>query len=180
MAFPALSQVKKIIAIASGKGGVGKSTVSTHLAVALRANGASVGLLDADIYGPSQTSMLGAKSGERPGMEGDLIQPLNRHGIRFISMGSLVPDDGPVVWRAPMATKMIHQFLGGVNWGALDYLLIDLPPGTGDVQLTLAQQASLHGAVIVTTPQDVALGIAKRAFGCSSSSMSRSLGSWRI
>jgi ATP-binding protein involved in chromosome partitioning len=162
MAFPALSQVKKIIAIASGKGGVGKSTVSAHLAVALRANGATVGLLDADIYGPSQTGMLGAASGDRPSLEGDLIQPLSRHGVRFISMGSLVPDDGPVVWRAPMATKMIHQFLGGVNWGALDYLLIDLPPGTGDVQLTLAQQASLHGAVIVTTPQDVALGIAKK------------------
>jgi ATP-binding protein involved in chromosome partitioning len=162
MAFPALSQVKKIIAIASGKGGVGKSTVSTHLAVALRAQGATVGLLDADIYGPSQTCMLGAKSDDRPNLEGDMIQPLSRHGIRFISMGSLVPEDGPVVWRAPMATKMIHQFLGGVNWGALDYLLIDLPPGTGDVQLTLAQQASLHGAVIVTTPQDVALGIAKK------------------
>jgi ATP-binding protein involved in chromosome partitioning len=162
MAFQALSQVKKIIAIASGKGGVGKSTVSVNLAVALRAQGATVGLLDADIYGPSQTGMLGASSDDRPALDGELIQPLHRHGIQFISMGSLVPGDGPVVWRAPMATKMIHQFLGGVNWGALDYLLIDLPPGTGDVQLTLAQQASLHGAIIVTTPQDVALGIARK------------------
>ncbi|HUP55938.1 MAG TPA: P-loop NTPase [Bdellovibrionota bacterium] len=160
--FPALAQVKHIIAVASGKGGVGKSTVSTNLAIALRASGATVGLLDADIYGPSQTGMLGAKSEDRPMADGEMIRPLNRHGVKFISMGSLIPNDGPVVWRAPMATKMIQQFLGGVQWGALDYLLIDLPPGTGDVQLTLAQQASISGAVIVTTPQDVALGIARK------------------
>src|SRR3954471_12663333 len=153
--LPALSQVKHIVAIASGKGGVGKSTVSTNLAIALRASGATVGLLDGDIYGPSQTGMLGADRNERPAVDQEMIIPIERHGVKFISMGSLIPNDGPVVWRAPMATKMIQQFLGGVQWGALDYLIIDLPPGTGDVQLTLAQQASLSGAVIVTTPQDV-------------------------
>ncbi len=158
----ALAGVRNIIAIASGKGGVGKSTVSTNLAIALRYAGATVGLLDADIYGPSQPGMLGAQ-GKQGGTtaEGALI-PVQKHGVGFISMGLLMPHDGPVVWRAPMAMKAIHQFLGNVQWGNLDYLLIDLPPGTGDVQLTLAQQARLAGAVIVTTPQEVALGIAKK------------------
>ncbi len=158
---PGLSSVKNIIAIASGKGGVGKSSVATNLAVALRDSGLSVGLLDADIYGPSQPGMFGAGN-ERPEIVENHIKPLNRHGISFISMGLLPGGDGPVVWRAPLAIKIIHQFLGNVLWGKLDYLLIDLPPGTGDVQLTLAQQASLTGAIIVTTPQEIALGVAKK------------------
>lgn len=153
--------VKNIIAIASGKGGVGKSTVAANLALALQAQGARVGLLDADIYGPSQPGLLGA-AGEEPGVLNGQFQPISKYGVKFISMGSLLGDDGPVIWRAPMAMKMIQQFLGNVVWGDLDYLLIDLPPGTGDVQLTLAQQASLSGAVIVTTPQQIALGVAKK------------------
>ncbi len=156
-----LADIKNIIAIASGKGGVGKSTVATNLAVALKYYGATVGLMDADIYGPSQPAMLGARD-ERANTTESQILPLNRHGVGFVSMGLMMGNDGPVVWRAPMAMKMVHQFLENVAWGHLDYLLIDLPPGTGDVQLTLAQQASLSGAVIVTTPQDVALGIAKK------------------
>ncbi len=162
---PALSKVRFIIAVASGKGGVGKSTVTTNLAHALRAQGARVGILDADIYGPSQPGMLG--SGGLVGKGGStdeqgLLIPTENQGVKFMSMGLLVPNDGPVVWRAPMAVKMIHQFLGGVAWGELDYLLLDLPPGTGDVQLTLAQHARLSGVIIVTTPQQVAMGIAKK------------------
>lgn len=160
-AQPGIAGVKNIIAIASGKGGVGKSTVATNLAVALRHGGAKVGLMDADIYGPSQPGMLGSGD-DRPGVGENYLEPLEKHGIGFVSMGLLLPNDGPVVWRAPMATKMIHQFIGSVMWGDLDYLLIDLPPGTGDVQITLAQQASLTGAVIVTTPQQVALGVARK------------------
>lgn len=159
--IPGLSAVKNVIAIASGKGGVGKSSVAANLAVALKHSGYSVGLLDADIYGPSQPGMFGAGN-DRPDIIEGRIKPLKKHGISFISMGLLLSDDGPVVWRAPMAIKIIHQFLGNVLWDRLDYLLIDLPPGTGDVQLTLAQQASLTGAVIVTTPQEVALGVAKK------------------
>jgi ATP-binding protein involved in chromosome partitioning len=158
----ALSQVKNVIAIASGMGGVGKSTVTTNLAVALRHMGATVGLMDADVYGPSQPGMLGAqKAGGNTTSDGRLL-PVSKHGLQFISMGLLMGDDRPLVWRAPMAMQVINQFLSNVQWGALDYLLIDLPPGTGDVQLTLAQQARLSGAVIVTTPQEVALGIAKK------------------
>lgn len=167
----ALGQIRHVIAIASGKGGVGKSTVTTNLAVALRHAGATVGVLDADVYGPSQMGMFGAGSGAKAGSDdgkrggstpdGQLV-PAERHGIPFISMALLMGDDRPLVWRAPMAMQVIQQFLGNVRWGALDYLLIDLPPGTGDVQLTLAQQARLSGAVIVTTPQEVALGIAKK------------------
>jgi ATP-binding protein involved in chromosome partitioning len=158
---PGLSGVKNIIAIASGKGGVGKSSVATNLAVALRHSGSSVGLLDADIYGPSQPGMFGAGN-DRPKIIDNRITPLSKHGISFISMGLLPGSEGPVVWRAPLAIKIIHQFLGNVLWGELDYLLIDLPPGTGDVQLTLAQQASLTGAIIVTTPQEIALGVARK------------------
>ena len=158
----ALAGVKNVIAIASGKGGVGKSTVTTNLAVALRYQGSSVGLLDADLYGPSQPGMLGAKGQQgKTTPEGALI-PTERNGLKFLSMGLFMPGDGPLVWRAPMAMKAITQFLTGTEWGTLDYLLIDLPPGTGDVQLTLAQQARLAGAVIVTTPQEVSLGIAKK------------------
>jgi ATP-binding protein involved in chromosome partitioning len=156
-----LSGVKHIIAVASGKGGVGKSTVSTNLAVALQKTGATVGLMDADIYGPSQPGMLGSGN-TRPDIEGNQLRPINKYGIDFISMGLLVDDDTPVIWRAPIAMKMIHQFIGSVIWGELDYLLIDLPPGTGDVQLTIAQQAKLSGAIIVTTPQQVALGVARK------------------
>ena len=156
-----LSEVKNIIAIASGKGGVGKSTVSVNLAVALSHAGYKVGLMDADIYGPSQPRMLGSDNSQ-PKVEGNTLIPSNKHGIDFISMGLLVGDDTPIIWRAPMAMKMIQQFINSVSWGKLDYLLIDLPPGTGDVQLTLAQQASLTGAIIVTTPQQVALGVAKK------------------
>jgi len=156
-----LSGVRHIVAVASGKGGVGKSTVASNLAVALRASGAKVGLMDADIYGPSQPGMLGAEH-KRPEINGEQLVPVTNHGVKFISMGLLMEEDGPVVWRAPMAMKMIQQFIGAVDWGQLDYLIIDLPPGTGDVQLTLAQQAPLTGAVIVTTPQDVALGVARK------------------
>ena len=158
----ALSQVKNIIAVASGKGGVGKSTVTTNLAVALRYLGASVGVLDADIYGPSQPGMLGQNTTTaRTTPEGQLL-PIESHGVRYVSMGLLMNDATPVVWRAPMAMKMIQNFLNQVQWGALDFLLIDLPPGTGDVQLTIAQSAPLAGAVIVTTPQQAALGIARK------------------
>lgn len=156
-----IDHISHIIAIASGKGGVGKSTVSVNLAVALQSFGARVGLMDADIYGPSQPGMLGSQQA-KVDVGDNFLHPVVRYGIQFISMGLLVADDGPVIWRAPIAMKMIHQFLGSVAWGELDYLLIDLPPGTGDVQLTLAQQAKLSGAVIVTTPQEVAIGVARR------------------
>lgn len=159
-AAPGLSGVKYIIAVASGKGGVGKSTVSVNLAIALKHKGFTVGLMDADVYGPSQPGMLGSTN--KPDVTENYLKPVNRHGVDFISMGLLVGDDTPVIWRAPIAMKMINQFIHSVAWGDLDYLLIDLPPGTGDVQLTLAQQASLTGAVIVTTPQQVALGVAKK------------------
>lgn len=156
-----LSQVRNVIAIASGKGGVGKSTVSTNLAVALNHLDYRVGLMDADIYGPTQPGMLGSYA-ERASTANGQIVPIDKQGVSFISMGLLTADDSPVIWRAPMATKMIQQFIMNVAWGALDYLLIDLPPGTGDVQLTLAQRASLSGVIIVTTPQEVSLFIAKK------------------
>ncbi len=158
---PGLDGVKNIIAVASGKGGVGKSTVSVNLAVALQKSGARVGLMDADIYGPSQPGMLGSDNSQPEVIDG-FLKPKKMHEIDFISMGLLVGENTPVIWRAPIAMKMIQQFIGSVIWGELDYLLIDLPPGTGDVQLTLAQQASLTGAVIVTTPQQVALGVANK------------------
>jgi ATP-binding protein involved in chromosome partitioning len=153
---------KNILAIASGKGGVGKSTVTTNLAVALKEQGANVGVLDADIYGPSQPAMLGEAGGNLQVNEREELIPCKRHGIQFVSMGLLLGEDSPVIWRAPMAVKVIRQFLSGVCWGPLDYLLIDLPPGTGDVQLTLAQQASLSAAIIVSTPQQIALNIARK------------------
>ncbi|MBI3848571.1 MAG: P-loop NTPase [Planctomycetes bacterium] len=155
-----LAHVKNAVAIASGKGGVGKSTVSVNLALALARTGAKVGLMDADVYGPSVPTMLGGLG--RPESRGQYIVPLERYGVKFMSMGLLTDKNTPVIWRGPMATKLIQQFLSQVDWGDLDYLLIDLPPGTGDVQLTLVQSAPLTGAVVVTTPQDVAVGITIR------------------
>lgn len=156
-----LAGVKNAVAVASGKGGVGKSTVAVNLAIALARTGARVGLMDADVYGPSVPVLLGTDA-VRPEVRGERILPIERHGIAFMSMGLLTGKDTPVIWRGPMATRLIQQFLGQVAWGELDYLLIDLPPGTGDVQLTLTQSAPLTGAVVVTTPQDLAVGVTLR------------------
>jgi ATP-binding protein involved in chromosome partitioning len=148
--------IRRIIAVASGKGGVGKSTVAVNFALALHALGHRVGLLDADVYGPSVPLMLGLT--ERPRSdEAERILPLERFGIKVISLGLFIPEGQPVIWRGPMITKLLTQFLHDVAWGQLDVLVLDLPPGTGDAQLTIAQQAPLAGGVIVTTPQDVAL-----------------------
>lgn len=147
--------VKNVIAVASGKGGVGKSTVAVNLAVALAQTGASVGLMDADIYGPSIPIMMGISG--RPESDGSKLIPLERYGVRMISIGFLLPADSAVIWRGPMVMKAVEQLLYDVQWGELDYLVVDLPPGTGDAQLTLAQQVPVTGAVIVTTPQNVAL-----------------------
>lgn len=153
-----MNAIKHIIAVASGKGGVGKSTTAVNLALALRANGAAVGLLDADIYGPSQQLMLGIAEGVRPGQQdGQYLLPIEAHGLRTMSIGYLVTERTPMVWRGPMAGGAMAQMLEQTLWGELDYLLIDMPPGTGDIQLTLTQKASISGAVIVTTPQDIAL-----------------------
>ena len=151
-----LPQVKNIIAVASGKGGVGKSTTAANLALALAAEGASVGLLDADIYGPSQPMMMGL-SGRPESSDGKTMQPLENHGVQVMSIGFLVAQDQAMVWRGPMATQALEQLLRQTNWRDLDYLIIDMPPGTGDIQLTLSQRVPLTGAVIVTTPQDIAL-----------------------
>jgi ATP-binding protein involved in chromosome partitioning len=148
--------IRRIIAVASGKGGVGKSTVAVNFALALRALGYAVGLLDADVYGPSVPLMLGLDEKPRTG-ENERILPLERFGIKAISLGMFIPQGQPVIWRGPMITKLLTQFLRDVDWGQLDVLVLDLPPGTGDAQLTIAQQAPLSGGVIVTTPQDVAL-----------------------
>ncbi len=156
-----MDAVKSVIAVGSGKGGVGKSTVSVNLAIALQQTGARVGLMDADVYGPSLPAMLGG-TWPQPDQEDGMLLPLKRHSIEMISMALLATEDTPVIWRGPMASKLIQQFLTGVRWGELDYLLIDLPPGTGDVQLTVTQSAPLAGAIIVTTPQDVAVNIARR------------------
>ena len=152
-----LANVKNIIAIASGKGGVGKSTTAVNLALALAAEGASVGVLDADIYGPSQPLMLGL-AGERPkSTDGQTMQPLTAHGVQVMSIGFLIDPDQPMVWRGPMVTSALNQLLNQTEWQDLDYLIVDMPPGTGDIQLTLSQQVPVSGAVIVTTPQDIAL-----------------------
>ena len=156
------SGVKRILAIASGKGGVGKSTVSSNLAVALAKQGRKVGLLDADIYGPSQPRMMGAK-GRPASPDGKIIEPLHAHGVTLMSIGFMVDDAKAVVWRGPMLMGALQQMLGQVNWGELDVLLVDLPPGTGDVQLTLCTKAELSGAIVVSTPQDVALLDARKA-----------------
>ncbi|WP_339338161.1 iron-sulfur cluster carrier protein ApbC [uncultured Oceanicoccus sp.] len=153
-----MGKVKNIIAVASGKGGVGKSTTSVNLALALAKDGAKVGLLDADIYGPSQQMMLGVDKDARPeSANQQFLLPIEAHGLKTMSMGYLVTDKTPMVWRGPMAGGALNQLLAQTQWGELDYLIIDMPPGTGDIQLTLSQKAAVAGAVIVTTPQDIAL-----------------------
>lgn len=156
-----LPNVKNVIAVASGKGGVGKSTTSVNLALALAAEGATVGLLDADIYGPSQPQMLGLE-GRPDSKDGKSLEPMMAHGIQAMSIGLLVEQDTAMVWRGPMATGALEQLLRDTQWKDIDYLVIDLPPGTGDIQLTLAQKIPVTGAVIVTTPQDIALLDAKK------------------
>ena len=151
-----LAQVRHTVAIASAKGGVGKSTVSINLAVSLAAQGARVGLLDADIYGPSIPLMMGIRQQPATGMQGTM-RPVYKAGVALMSIGFIAGEDAPVVWRGPLLARALQQFLQQVEWGSLDYLLIDLPPGTGDVPLTLSQAVALSGALIVTTPQSVAL-----------------------
>jgi ATP-binding protein involved in chromosome partitioning len=150
----------RIIAISSGKGGVGKSTVAANLAIALAEAGHRVGVMDADIYGPNIPRMFGVF--ERPPVVGGRIQPLEAHGVKLMSLGFLVERDAPAIWRGPIIMKIVHQFLRDVDWGELDYLIVDLPPGTGDAQLSLVQATQVSGAVIVTTPQEVAVGDALR------------------
>lgn len=154
--------VQRILAIGSGKGGVGKSTVSSNLAVALAKQGRKVGLLDADIYGPSQPRMMGA-TGRPASPDGKIIEPLHAHGVTLMSIGFMVDENKAIVWRGPMLMGALQQMLGQVNWGELDVLLVDLPPGTGDVQLTLCTKSKLSGAIVVSTPQDVALLDARKA-----------------
>lgn len=150
-----IPEVRHVVAVASGKGGVGKSTVAANLAVTLGQQGHRVGLLDADIYGPSVPTMFGIH--DKPRLRGERLLPFERYGIRVMSLGFLIDMDTPVIWRGPMVMRALEQLLGDVEWGALDYLVVDLPPGTGDAQLTLSQRVPMSGAVIVTTPQDVAL-----------------------
>ncbi len=159
-----MAGVKNIIAVASGKGGVGKSTTAVNLALALRAEGARAGILDADIYGPSQPRMLGL-SGKPETHDGKRIEPMEGHGIQAMSIGFLIDEETPMVWRGPMVTQALTQLLSETNWGELDYLIVDLPPGTGDIQLTLCQKVPVTGALIVTTPQDIALLDARKALG---------------
>ena len=151
-----LKGIKNVIAVASGKGGVGKSTTAVNLALALQAEGATVGILDADIYGPSIPRMLGCK-GQPESSDGKSLEPMIGHGIQSMSIGYLVEEDTPMIWRGPMVTQALEQLLNDTHWSDIDYLIIDLPPGTGDIQLTLAQRIPVSGAVIVTTPQDIAL-----------------------
>src|SRR5437016_3897836 len=155
---PALAPgVRAIVAVASGKGGVGKSTVAANLALALKANGRSVGVLDADIYGPSMPRMLGISGRPSASPDGKILRPMENYGIKCMSIGFLVPEDTPMIWRGPMVMSALQQMLRDVSWGELDIMIVDMPPGTGDAQLTMAQQVALAGAVIVSTPQDIAL-----------------------
>ena len=158
-----IDNVKNIIAVASGKGGVGKSTTAVNLALALAAEGAKVGVLDADIYGPSQPRMLGV-TGQPESKDGKTLEPMQNHGLQAMSIGFLIDEETPMIWRGPMVTQALEQLLNDTNWDKLDYLVIDLPPGTGDTQLTLAQKVPVSGAVIVTTPQDIALLDARKGF----------------
>ena len=160
--LPLLPQVKNIVAVASGKGGVGKSTTCANLALALAAEGARVGVLDADIYGPSQPIMLGIR-GRPESRDGKSMEPMNGHGLQVSSIGFLVDADQAMVWRGPMATQALDQLLRQTHWHQLDYLIVDMPPGTGDIQQSLSQRVPLSGAVIVTTPQDIALADARKA-----------------
>ena len=156
--IPVVSSSRQVVAVASGKGGVGKSTVTTNLAVALSQQGFSVGLLDADIYGPSQQHMLGVADNRTPDQQdGEFLLPIEAYGLKTMSMGYLTTAETPMVWRGPMASSALSQLLEKTLWGDIDLLLVDMPPGTGDIQLTLSQRATLSGAVIVTTPQDIAL-----------------------
>ncbi|MEM9626999.1 MAG: iron-sulfur cluster carrier protein ApbC [Pseudomonadota bacterium] len=159
---PELPGITHVVAVASGKGGVGKSTTSTNLALALAARGKRVGVLDADIYGPSQPRMLGI-TGKPDSRDGKKLMPMENFGVKVMSMGFLVDEDAPMIWRGPMVQSAIQQMLNEVEWGELDYLIVDLPPGTGDAQLTMAQRVPLAGAVIVSTPQDIALLDARKA-----------------
>lgn len=156
------AKIKNIIVVASGKGGVGKSTVSVNLALALSKNGAKVGLLDADIYGPSMPTMLGQKKASPTSNDGKLMEPILAHGLACNSIGFLVNEDDAMIWRGPMASKALQQVLNETNWPELDYLIVDMPPGTGDIQLTMSQSVPVTSAVIVTTPQDIALIDAKK------------------
>jgi ATP-binding protein involved in chromosome partitioning len=156
-----LPKVKNIVAVASGKGGVGKSTTAVNLALALAAEGAKVGILDADIYGPSQPMMMGIE-GRPESADGKTMEPMENYGVQVMSIGFLVEQDNPMIWRGPMATQALEQLLRQTNWDDIDYLIVDMPPGTGDIQLTLSQRVPLTGAVIVTTPQDIALLDAKK------------------
>jgi ATP-binding protein involved in chromosome partitioning len=157
-----LPGVRHVVAVASGKGGVGKSTVAVNLALAFKAEGAKAGILDADIYGPSQPLMLGSK--DRPSSpDGKHMNPIQAHGLQAMSIGFLIEEDQPMIWRGPMVTQALQQMLAETVWDDLDYLVIDLPPGTGDIQLSLAQRVPISGAVIVTTPQDIALLDARKA-----------------
>ena len=161
---PKVGGIKRIVAIASGKGGVGKSTCSVNLACGLQSLGARVGLLDCDIYGPSIPLMMGIK--QRPNVsDQEKLVPPNAHGIKLMSMGFLLEDDQPVIWRGPMIMKTIQQFIQQVDWGDLDFLLVDLPPGTGDAQLSLCQTVPLDGGVIITTPQEASLGVVRKGIG---------------
>jgi len=157
-----LGEIANVVAVASGKGGVGKSTVAVNLALAWAAQGARVGILDADIYGPSQPLMLGLAGQHPTSPDGKKLKPLVSHGISAMSIGFLVDEQQPMVWRGPMVTQALTQLLSETSWGALDYLVVDMPPGTGDIQLTLAQRVPVAGAVIVTTPQDIALADARK------------------
>jgi ATP-binding protein involved in chromosome partitioning len=156
--------VKNIIAVASGKGGVGKSTTSVNLALALASEGATVGILDADIYGPSQPRMLGVADAKPESSDGQTMEPILSHGLQSMSIGYLIDEDTPMIWRGPMVTQALEQLLNDTLWREVDYLIIDLPPGTGDTQLTLAQKVPVSGSVIVTTPQDIALLDARKAY----------------
>ncbi len=158
----AIPGVKNIIAVSSGKGGVGKSTVAVNLAVALAANGAKVGIMDADVYGPNVPLMLGTGY-DQPEVQNGKLRPIEAHGVKMISMAVLVPPDKPMILRGPMLHGVVRQFLSDVNWGELDYLIVDMPPGTGDVQLSLAQLVPVQGAILVTTPQEVSLSDVRRA-----------------